>query len=254
MERYKESISVFVPVYNEKGSVRVVAEEISNYLKNRFSDYEILLITSDKSTDGTPEIARGLECEIPNLRAVNRGDDFSYAGALRTGFKNAKKELVFFTDGDRQFDINELDLLMKAIERYDVVTGYKLKRSDPLMRIWMSWLYNVTMRTVFRLSIRDINGAFKLYRRKVVDAVQFLPDLTQGVVNVEMYLTAREHGYSIGEVGVHHFHRLTGSPDSEIGGRGKIMAFVRPRIILESLKDTYKLWKKIHGGRKHKAQ
>ena len=178
---------------------------------------------------------------------MNRGDDWSYAGALRTGFKNAKKELIFFTDGDRQFDIRELDLLMDALERYDVVTGYKLKRSDPWMRIWMSWLYNVTMRTVFRLSIRDINGAFKLYRRKVVDAVEFLPDLTQGVVNVEMYLTALQNGYTIGEVGVHHFHRTTGSPDSEIGRRGRIIAFVRPRIILESLKDTYKLWKKVHG-------
>ncbi len=247
MERYKESISVFVPVYNERDSVRIVAEEISAYLKSRFSEYEILLITSDQSTDGTRDIAKNLEREIPYLRAVNRGSDFSYAGALRTGFKNAKKELIFFTDGDRQFDIQELDLLMDAIKRYDVVTGYKLKRHDPLMRIWMSWLYNVTMRTVFRLSIRDINGAFKLYRRKVVDAVHFLPNLTQGVVNVEMYLTAREHGYTIGEVGVHHFHRLTGSPDSEIGTRGKIIAFVRPHIILESLKDTYKLWKKIHG-------
>ncbi|MDO8594376.1 MAG: glycosyltransferase family 2 protein [bacterium] len=247
MTRYKESISVFVPVYNEQGSVRTVAEEISNYLKDRFFDYEILLITSDKSTDGTSDIAKNLEREIPHLRAVNRGNDWSYAGALRTGFKNAKKELIFFTDGDRQFDIQELDLLMDAIKRFDVVTGYKIKRHDPLMRIWMSWLYNVTMRTVFRLSIRDINGAFKLYRRKVVDAVQFLPDLTQGVVNVEMYLTALKNGYTIGEVGVHHFHRTTGSPDSEIGGRGKIIAFVRPRIILESLKDTYKLWKKIHG-------
>lgn len=247
MERYTQSISVFVPVYNEQGSVRVVAEEISSYLESRFSDYEILLVTSDKSTDGTNDIAQNLEREIRNLRVVNRGNDWSYAGALRTGFKSATKELIFFTDGDRQFDINELDLLMKAIERYDVVTGYKIKRNDPWMRIWMSWLYNVTMRTVFRLSIRDINGAFKLYRRKVVDAVDFLPNLTQGVVNVEMYLAALENGYTIGEVGVHHFHRLTGSPDSEIGGRGKIIAFVRPRIILESLKDTYKLWKKIHG-------
>ena len=247
MARYTQSISVFVPVFNERGSVRAIAEEINTFLSGRFLDFEIILVTSDQSTDGTNEIAQSLEREIEHLCVVNRGVDVSYAGALRTGFKSATKELIFFTDGDRQFDIKELDLLMEAIKHYDVVTGYKIKRNDPLMRIWMSWLFNVTMRTVFRLSIRDINGAFKLYRRKVVDAVDFLPDLTQGVVNVEMYLTAREHGYTIGEVGVHHFHRLTGSPDSEIGGRGKIIAFVRPRIIWESLKDTYKLWKKIHG-------
>lgn len=247
MKRYAQSISVFVPVYNEQGSVRVTAEEISRYLTTRFQEYEILLITSKESTDGTNEIARDLEHEIKNLRVVNRGNDVSYAGALRAGFKNSKKELIFFTDGDRQFDINELDLLMPLIERYDIVTGFKIKRNDPLMRIWMSWLYNVTMRFVFGLSLRDINGAFKLYRRRVIDAVDFLPNLTQGVIHVEVYLTALKKGYTIAEVGVHHFHRLTGSPDSEIGPRGQIIAFVRPRIILESLKDTYKLWKKVHG-------
>ena len=247
MERYARSISVFVPVYNERESVRVMAEEINRYLTNRFQDYEILLITSEASIDGTNEITRDLELEIKNLKVVNRGTDESYAGALRAGFKSAKKELIFFTDGDRQFDINELDLLMPLIEHYDIVTGYKIKRSDPLMRIWMSWLYNVTMRFVFGISLRDINGAFKLYRRRAIDAVDFLPNLTQGVIHVEMYLAALKRGYTIAEVGVHHFHRLTGSPDSEIGPRGKIIAFVRPRIIFESLKDTYKLWKKVHG-------
>lgn len=243
------SISVFVPVYNERESVRAIAEEISEYLKERFSDYEILLITSEASTDGTNEIARGLEQEIPRLKVISRGNDVSYAGALRTGFKNAKKELIFFTDGDRQFDIQELDLLLREIDRYDVVTGYKLKRNDPWMRIWMSWLYNVTMRFLFGLTLRDINCAFKLYHRRVIDAVDFLPELTQGVINVEVYLSARANGYTIGEIGVHHFHRVNGFADSEVGRRGKIIAFVRPRIVVGFLKDTYALWKKVHSAK-----
>ncbi len=240
------SISVFVPVYNERGSVRAIAEEIDRYLKDRFTDYEILLVTSEQSTDGTNAIAQDLEQEIAHLRVVNRGNDVSYAGALRAGFKSATKELIFFTDGDRQFDIKEIDLLLPLIERYDMITGYKIKRNDPLMRIWMSWLYNLTMRLFFGVTLRDVNCAFKLYRRYVIDAVDFLPNLTQGVIHVEVYLTALKKGYTIAEVGVHHFHRLTGFPDSEIGPRGKIIAFVRPRIILESLKDTYALWKKVH--------
>ncbi len=236
-----------MPVYNERDSVRAIAEEISRYLKERFQDYEILFITSEASTDGTNAIAKQLEKDVPKLRVVSRGNDFSYAGALRTGFKNARKELIFFTDGDRQFDIRELDLLLQLIETYDVVTGYKIKRNDPLMRVWMSWLYNVTMRSLFGLTLRDINCAFKLYHRHVIGAVDFLPELTQGVINVEIYLSARAKGYTIGEVGVHHFHRLEGFADSEIGRRGKIIAFVRPRIILGFLKDTYALWKKVHG-------
>jgi glycosyltransferase involved in cell wall biosynthesis len=247
MERNAHSISVFLPVYNERDCVRAVTEEIHRYLEARFQDYEILLITSEASTDGTNEIAQDLEREIVRVRVVSRGNDASYAGALRAGFQSAKKELIFFTDGDRQFDIQELDLLLPFIERYDMVTGYKIKRSDPLMRIWMSWLYNMTMRLFFGVTLRDINCAFKLYRRRVIEAVDFLPNLTQGVIHVEIYLTVLKKGYTIAEVGVHHFHRLTGFPDSEIGFRGKIIAFVRPRIILESLKDTYKLWKKVHG-------
>jgi glycosyltransferase involved in cell wall biosynthesis len=245
MALIEKSISVFVPVYNEEGSVRSIAEEINGYLQTRFRDYEILLITSKESTDGTNDIALKLAEEIRNLRVVDRGKDASYAGALRTGFKGSKNELIFFTDGDRQFDINELDLLLKLIERYDVATGYKLKRNDPLMRIWLSALYNVTMRALFGLKQRDINCAFKLYRREVIDAVDFLPNLTQGVINVEIYLTALRKGFTIGEVGVHHFHRLHGFADSEIGRRGKIIAFVRPRIIWGFLRDTYALWKKV---------
>ena len=240
------SISVFVPVYNERDSVRAIAEEISRYLVTRFLDYEILLITSEASTDGTNTIAKELELEIPKLRVISRGSDVSYAGALRTGFKNAHKELIFFTDGDRQFDIRERDLLLEEIGHFDIVTGYKLKRNDPWMRIWMSALYNLTMRLLFGLELRDINCAFKLYRRRVIDAVDFLPTLTQGVINVEVYLTALAKGFTIGEVGVHHFHRQSGFADSEVGRRGKIIAFVRPRIIIGFLKDTYALWKKIH--------
>ncbi|HCB35455.1 MAG: hypothetical protein A3H73_02000 [Candidatus Taylorbacteria bacterium RIFCSPLOWO2_02_FULL_50_120] len=246
-EARARSISVFVPVYNEEGSVRAIAEEISRYLTERFYDYEILLITSDASTDKTNEITKELEAEIPYLRTVSRGADVSYAGALRTGFKNAKKELIFFTDGDRQFDIREMDLLLELIKRYDIATGYKLKRNDPWMRIWMSWLYNLTMRVLFWLKLRDINCAFKLYRREVIDAVDFLPTLTQGVINVEIYLSALQKGFSIGEVGVHHFHRESGFADSEIGRRGRFIAFVRPRIIWGFLKDTFALWRKVHG-------
>jgi len=243
------SISVFVPVYNEEGSVRAIAEEVSRYLQAKFVDYEILLITSEASTDGTNDIVKELKGEIPHLRAVNRGAAIGYAGALRTGFTNATKELIFFTDGDRQFDINELDLLLGLIDRFDIVTGYKLKRNDPLMRIWMSWLYNITMRWLFGLQLRDINCAFKLYRRRVIEAVDFLPRITQGVINIEIYLTALQNGYTIGEIGVHHFFRLTGFTDAEIGPRGKIFAFIKPSIVWGFLKDTYMLWKKVHKGK-----
>jgi len=214
-------------------------------LKTRFKDYEILVV-SEGSTDKTNDIVRDLQKEISPLRLLARTENFGYAGALRTGFQNSKKDLIFYTDADRQFDIKELDKLLPLIEEYDIVTGYKIKRHDPLMRIWMSNLYNWTMRLLFGLKAKDVNCAFKLYRREVIDKVDFLPDLTQGVINVEVYLTALKNGFTIGEVGVHHFHRMKGKTDAEFGGRGKIFAFVKPKIIFGFLKDTIKVWKKFH--------
>lgn len=245
MPKITKSISVFIPTYNEEENVRDAVLEINNYLKPRFEDYEILVV-SEGSTDRTNEIAEELKKDIPQLRLLTRPENFGYAGALRTGLKNSKKELIFYTDGDRQFDIKELDHLLPLITQYDIVTGYKLRRFDPLIRAWTSKLYNWTMRLLFGLRVRDINCAFKLYRREVIDKVSFLSGLTQGVINVEVYLTALKNGFTIGEVGVHHFHRTKGRSDAEMGGGGKFFAIIRPRIIFDFLKDTIKVWKKFH--------
>jgi len=242
-----KSISVFLPAYNEEKSIRKGILEISSYLKSRFKDYEILII-SEGSIDKTNEIVRDLQKEIGNLKLFAKDKSYGYAGALRTGFKNSTKKLIFYTDGDRQFDIKEMDKLLALIDRYDIVTGYKIKRNDPLMRIWMSDLYNLTMRLVFGLKLKDVNCAFKLYHKHVIENINFLPDLTQGVINAEIYLTAYKKGYTIGEVGVHHFHRTEGFASSEFGKRGKIIAFVRPKTIIGFLMDTFKLWKKARKG------
>jgi len=240
-----KSISVVIPAYNEEENIQEAIIAINNYLKPRFKDYEILIV-SEGSTDGTDKIVKELAVDIKNIRLLSNPNNFGFGGALKTGLTSAKKELIFYTDADMQFDINELDKLLPMIERYDIVTGFKMKRNDPLMRAWMSWLYNATMRILFGLKLKDINCAFKLYKREVIEKVDFLPNLTQGVVNAEVYASALKKGFTIGEVGVRHFARQKGNANAEVGGRGKIIAFVRPKIVLEFLKDTIKLWKKIH--------
>ena len=240
-----KSISVVIPAYNEEENIQEAIIAINNYLKPRFKDYEILIV-SEGSTDGTDKIVKELAVDIKNIRLLSNPNNFGFGGALKTGLTSAKKELIFYTDADMQFDINELDKLLPMIERYDIVTGFKMKRNDPLMRAWMSWLYNATMRILFGLKLKDINCAFKLYKREVIEKVDFLPNLTQGVVNAEVYASALKNGFTIGEVGVRHFARQKGNANAEVGGRGKIIAFVRPKIVLEFLKDTIKLWKKIH--------
>lgn len=243
------SISAFLPSYNEETTIGDLIVETDNYLKSRFSDYEILVI-SCASTDRTNEITLELAKTIPQLRLIAKEVNTGYAGTLRAGFLSTTKDLIFFTDGDRQFDIKELDKLLPLLRDYDVITGYKIKRNDPLMRLWMSVLYNITMRTLFGLKVKDINCAFKLYKREVIDKVNFLPDLTQGVINTEIYVSAIKNGYKIGEVPVHHYARIGGEATAEIWPRGRFFAFVKPVIIWRFLKDTFKLWRKIHGWKK----
>lgn len=245
-EYYKKSISVFFPAYNEEENIRDIVLEANEYLKPRFSNYEILVVSCG-STDKTNAITRELEKGIPQLRLVDKETSTGYAGALRAGFLSTKKDLIFYTDSDHQFDINELDKLLPLLADYDVVTGYKIKRNDPLMRLWMSWLYNMAMRLLFGLKVQDVNCAFKLYKREVIDKVNFLPNLTQGVINAEVYLSALKNGYKIGEVPVNHYARTKGNLNAELGPRGKILAFVRPVIIWRFLKDTFNLWRKTHG-------
>lgn len=245
-----KSISVFFPAYNEEENIGDMILGADDYLKTRFSDYEILVI-SCASIDRTNEITLDLAKKIPQLRLVKKDTNTGYAGAVRTGFLSATKELIFYTDGDHQFDVKEMDKLLPLLSDYDVVTGYKIKRNDPLMRLWMSWLYNITMRLLFGLKVVDVNCAFKLYKREVIDKVDFLPDITQGVINAEVYLSALKNGYRIGEVPVSHYARAKGNGgEAQIGPRGKIFAFVRPVIIWRFLKDTFSLWRKIHGWKK----
>lgn len=243
-----KSISVFFPAYNEEENISEIIINADNYLKDRFSDYEILVI-SEGSKDHTNEVVLNLQKSIKNLKLFTKDKSFGYAGALRTGFKNSSKELIFYTDGDGQLDIKELDKFLPYIEKYNIVTGYFLKRNDPLMRLWMSWLYNVTLRLLFGLKLKDINCAFKLYKRSVIEKVDFIPSITEGVINAEIYLSALKNGFSIFEVGVNHYPRTKGQ-GAEIGRRGKIIAFVKPRIIKNFIRDTISLWIKKYQEKK----
>ncbi len=248
---YQKSISVFFPSYNEEENVRETVLSAHEYLKPRFADYEILVI-SCASTDRTGEIVKELMKTIPHLRLITGPVNPGYAFSVRTGFLTAlesKKDLIFYTDGDRQFDIKELDNLLPLIDRYDIVTGFKIERNDPVMRSWMSWVYNLTMRLLFHVRVRDVNCAFKLYKREVIESVHFIPSLTQGVINTEVYASAMKHGYTIAEVPVHHYARMKGNGgDARIGPRNSsFFAFVRPVIIWRFLKDTVHLWRKVHG-------
>jgi glycosyltransferase involved in cell wall biosynthesis len=203
------SISVFFPAYNDAPSLPKLVTAAFDILRKHADDYE-LIVVNDGSHDNTGEVLAELErLYSPYMRVVTHEKNRGYGGALRSGFAAATKELVFYTDGDGQYDVGELP---KLLERMDpdvgLVNGYKLERNDPQHRIWIGNVYNAFSRALFHIRIRDIDCDFRLIRRSLVESIDLWS--TSGTVCVELVRKLEMTPYRVVEVGVHHYSRLHG--------------------------------------------
>jgi glycosyltransferase involved in cell wall biosynthesis len=201
-------LSIFVPAYNDSGTIASLVIAARQTAQKLTPDFEILVV-NDGSADSTAEIADELARTYPEVRVIHHERNRGYGGALRTGFHEASKELIFYTDGDAQYDPAELELLWAHMKPgVDFVNGYKISRSDPLHRIVIGRVYHYTVKWLFGLTVRDVDCDFRLIRRVVFDRVQ----LTQnsGVICLEMMKKVTDAGCAIAEVPVHHYHRAYG--------------------------------------------
>jgi len=230
MKKIKE-ISVFFPCYNEEQNIAKLVEQACEVLEDLADDYQIIIV-NDGSTDNTQKIAENLTAKYKNVELKSHEENKGYGAALRTGFKNARKELVFYTDGDNQFDIRELPLLIPLIEKFDIVSAYRIKRLDPFIRKFNAGLYNFVLFILFGLRIKDIDCAFKLYKRELFDKIEITSN--GALVDAEILLKARKFGYTIGQIGVQHYPRTAGK---QTGGNVK--------VILRALSEILKLRLKI---------
>jgi len=166
----KYSITIFFPCYNEEQNVERVTREALEVAGRLFDDFEIIIV-NDGSKDRTAEIADRLSKENPFIRAIHHEHNRGYGAALRTGFENATKELVFYTDGDGQFKIEEITKLLPLIEKSDIVSGYRIRRQDSLIRKINAFLWGVLVNALFKINVSDVDSAFKLYKRKIFDEI-----------------------------------------------------------------------------------
>ena len=204
-----ESISVFFPAYNDAPSLPSLIEKTFDVLGRHVQDFEVIVV-NDGSRDGTAQVLAGLEQRFgPRLRVITHEANLGYGGALRSGFAAATKDLVFYTDGDGQYDVAELPKLL-ALMRPDVglVNGYKIERNDPWHRVWIGNIYNRFARFLFRVKIRDIDCDFRLIRRSLLDDIRLCS--TSGTICVELVRKLELSRYRTEEAGVHHYPRLHG--------------------------------------------
>jgi glycosyltransferase involved in cell wall biosynthesis len=206
MERI--SLTAFFPAYNDQHTIGDIVRTAANEIRKVTDDFEILII-DDGSKDQTGAVADQLAGELPFVRAIHHPRNLGYGAALITGFENARKDLIFYTDGDGQYDVREIHNLLSQLKpNIDLVNGYKVKRSDAWYRILIGGTYRRAMRFAFALSISDVDCDFRLIRRQVFDVIRL--QSTSGVICVEMARKFDEAGFSMVEVPVSHYPRLHG--------------------------------------------
>ena len=201
---------MFFPAYNDAPSLPELIGKTFGVLQTAVVDYEVIVV-NDGSFDDTAQVLLDLQSRHgPRLRVITHPKNRGYGGALRSGFEAATKELVFYTDGDSQYDVNELPLLLQQINPgVGLVNGYKLERNDPWHRIWIGRAYNAFARFLFRIRIRDVDCDFRLIRRTLLDQIQLTS--TSGTICVELVRKLELlKEWRVVEVGVHHFPRLYG--------------------------------------------
>lgn len=202
------SVSVFFPAFNDEGSIETMVEAALAILPCLTDDYEVIVV-NDGSSDGTAKILSRLARLHSRLRVIHHPINMGYGGALRTGFLNATKDLVFYTDGDGQYDVNDLaDLVPLMVEGVDVVNGYKIKRSDSRRRIMLGEAYKFLACRFFGLPIRDVDCDFRLMRRTAIQQIDLVSN--SGVVCTEMIYKLHRAGCRFVETPIPHYPRRYG--------------------------------------------
>lgn len=204
-----KGISVILPAYNEEKNIEQMVKDCLSYLRKLGNDYEIIIV-NDGSEDETGEIARKITKRNKKIRLINHSQNKGYGQALKNGFMAANLDYVFFTDSDRQFKLNALDVMLPIVktEVVDLVIGYRLKRKDPFLRKFLSWGYNSLANFLFDLNVKDIDCAFKLFRKDIFKKIKI--ESKSFFFNTEILAKAKFFNFNIIEVGVPHFPRTAG--------------------------------------------
>lgn len=221
------SLSVFFPAYYDEHNIPKVVEGALLAIEELgIEDYEIIIV-EDGSPDRTGEVADELAARHEKVRVIHHEKNQGYGAALRTGFLAARKDYVFYTDGDNQFDLQELKKFVALVPYTDIVSGFRIEKQYSNYRKLTSSVYNFVLRILFKIHDRDVDCAFKLYPTELFRRIEL--DSRDAFIDAEIAIKARLLGYRSTEVGVTHLPRLDG-----------ISTGARPSVILRTMREIWR--------------
>ena len=236
-----KSLSIVLAAYNEAENIEAMILDVIQTVENLTDDYEVVVV-NDGSADATAQIVKTVMKNYPRVCLIEHEINQGYGAAVFNGLINACKDFIFFTDSDRQFDLTEISKLLDISDDADLVIGYRAPRRDPFMRKLNAWGWNALVRIFFGYTARDVDCAFKLMRKEVVDYLKDKVASRGATFSAEFLVRARRGGFAIKEVAINgHRPRIAGSPTG-----------ARPDVILRAFRELLffrlALWKESGEG------
>lgn len=233
------TLSVFFPAYYDEHNIGKVTRSAVRILEElKPKDYEVIII-EDGSPDRTGEVADKLAEEFPKVRVIHHPKNLGYGATLRDGFLNAKMDYVFYTDGDNQFDLEEMKKFVALIPFSDIVVGYRKHKQYSLYRKFTSLCYNYLLKLIFDIHYWDIDCAFKLFKTELFRKIEI--NSVDAFIDAEIMLKAKLLDYSVTEIGVLHLPRLDG-----------VSTGARPSVILRTIREIFEYRKEYSAEMKKK--
>lgn len=234
---YMPGISLVFPAFNEEENIGQAIKQAQKVLSRITSAWEIIVV-NDGSKDKTGEIIDKLSKRDSHIIPIHHPVNYGYGAAIKSGVTAAKCDFVFFTDSDLQFDLTELPVFVKIImsrdRDCDIVAGYRAKRQDPFYRKVNAWGWKILIRLVLGLKVKDIDCAFKLFRREVFESIKI--DAVGAMVNTDILVQSQRLGFKLIQMPVKHFPRLRGQPTG-----------ANLRVILKAFLELFSLYTKLKG-------
>ncbi len=227
------SLSIFMPAYNEEKNIQQTVEEAIQVAQKLAKQYEVIVI-DDGSQDRTAQKVKSLQTKYPQLRLVRHRSNKGYGAAVKSGLRAAKMDWIFFTDSDGQFKFDELSGFVAAKDKADLIIGYRRKRMDPFHRVFIAQvLLKLWNRVLFGLKVKDVDCAYKLFPKKVVQSIKL--ETESAITVTEFLVRAQRRGYTFCQLPVTHYPRRHGT---QTGGNLK--------VILRALKESFVLFRELH--------